>query len=124
VLLRLCCPVDDWTRLGSAIEAAGAATLAGILRAVLAAAPRSGGTAPVPVALAFTPQQAAALQQAAAGLGLDLPATPVAREPSPAGMVTTPAERAEAAAAAAAIVRGHQRLRVGPAGALGRPSRR
>ena len=111
MLLRISCPPADWTRLAAALEAADSPILAGIVRAMLAAAPRSDVAAPV--ALAFTPQQAGAAQQAAATIGLDLPATPVAADPDPAGWAAASAERAEAVAAAGAIVRAHRRQRAG-----------
>ena len=111
MLLRLSCPPADWTRLAAALEAADSPILAGIVRAMLAAAPRSDVAAPV--ALAFTPQQAGAVQQAATSLGLDLPATPVAEVPDPAGWVAAPAERAEAVAAAEALLRIRRRQRIG-----------
>ena len=110
MLLRLSCPPVAWNRLVAAVEAADSPTLAGVVRAMLAAAPRSGTA---PVALALTPEQAGAVQRVAAGLGLDLPARPVSAEPSPSGWATVPAERAEGVAAAEAIVRAHQRPRVG-----------
>ena len=122
MLLRLSCPPTDWTRLGFALEAEGSPTLAGIVRAMLATAPRSDEA--TPIALAFTPQQAGAVQRVAAGLGLELPATPVAADPDPAGWAAGPAERAEAVAAAEAIVRAHQRQRTGRAVPTCRPSRR
>jgi len=110
MLLRLSCSPTDWRRLAAALDAADSPILAGTVRALLAAAPRTDEAAPVP--LAFTPQQAGELQRVAAGFGLALPATPVADERYLAGSATTPAERAEAVAAAAALLRPGQRQRV------------
>ena len=110
MLLRLSCPPVAWNRLVAALEAADSPTLAGIVRAMLVAAPRSGAA---PVALDFTPEQAGAVQRVAAGLGLDLPATPVPADPDPAGWAAVPTERAAGGAAAKAIERAHQRQRVG-----------
>ena len=109
MLLRLACPPTDWVRLASALDALVSLTLAGVVRTLLAAAPRSAGTEPV--ALAFTPQQAGALQRVATALGLDLPAAPIAEGPDSAGWVTAPAERAAAVAAAETILRAHRRQR-------------
>ncbi len=109
MLLRLACPPTDWSRLATALEALDSPALAGTVRAMLVEAPRSDQAAPV--ALAFTPQQAGALQRVAAALGLDLPATPIAADADAAGWTTAPAERAAAVAAAEAILRAHQRQR-------------
>ena len=108
MLLRLACPSSNWVSLAAALDAADSPILAGVVHALLAAAPRSSATEAV--ALAFTPEQAGELQRVAATLDLSLPARPVFGEPDPAGRAA-PAERAAAVAAAEAIVRAHQRQR-------------
>ena len=109
MLLRLTLPAADWVRLAAALEAADSLILAGVVRAVLASSP-----APMVDALPlhFTPAQTGELQRIAAGLGFSLLATPVAEAPDAAGWVSAAAERAEAVAAAVAIVGAHQRRRV------------
>jgi hypothetical protein len=110
MLLRLAAPSADWVRLASALDAADSPILAGVVRAMLASSPPAAGIDAVP--LLFTPAQAGELQRVAAGLGLSLPATPVIDAPDAAGWVTSAAERAEAVAAADAIIRAHQRRRI------------
>ena len=109
MLLRLACPPADWVRLAAALETADSPILANVVRTVLAAAPPAAPTEPV--ALAFTPAQAGELQRAAAGLGLSLPATPIAEGLDAAGWAAPAAERAAAVAAAEEIVRAHGRRR-------------
>ena len=109
MLLRLTCSLADWARLAATLETTGSPILANVVRAGLAFGRRSvTGEA---MALDFTPQQAGAVQLAAADLGLSLPATPIAEQSGALGWVTSAAERAEAVAAAEAIVRAHQRHR-------------
>src|SRR5688572_3974531 len=110
MLLRLTLPAVEWVRLAAAIEAAGSLVLAGVVRAVLAASLPTPTIEAVP--LLFTPAQTGELQRIAAALDLSLLATPVAEAPDAGGWVTSAAERAEAIAAADAIVRAHQRRRV------------
>ena len=109
MLLRLTCSRSDWTGFAALLKAVDSPILAGVVRELVAAAPERG--AAEAVALNFTPEQAGKLQQVAAALGLSLPARPVFAEPDPAGWTAATAERAEAVAAAAAIVRAHQRQR-------------
>ena len=109
MLLRLTCSRSDWTGLAALLEAVASPILAGVVRELVAAAPERD--AAEAVALNFTPEQAGKLQQVAAALGLSLPATPVFAEPELAGWTAAAAERSEAVAAAAAIVRAHQRHR-------------
>ena len=109
MLLRLTCSPADWARVAAALEVAGSPILANVVRAGLAFGPRSA--AGEAMALDFTPEQAGALQLAAAGLGLSLPAKPIAEELGGLGWVASAAERAEAVATAEAIVRAHQRHR-------------
>ena len=110
MLLRLAASPADWDRLAAAVETIGSPTLANFVRAGLAFAPRAVSSEPV--ALDFTPAQAGALQQVGAALGLTLLARPVMEAPAAAGWVALEVERAEAVAAAEAIVRAHQRRRV------------
>ena len=110
MLLRLSISVADWVRIVAALEAAELTILAGVVRTLLATE-ASSATAGERVPLEFTPAQAAALQQIAAGLALDLPATPILSGPGQGTWITAPAERAEAVAAAVSILRTHQRLR-------------
>ena len=110
MLLRLTLPAADWVRLAAALEAADSLILAGVVRAVLASSLPT--TTIQAVSLLFTPAQTGELQRTATTLGLSLLATPVAEAPDAGGWVTSAAERAEAVAAADAIVRAHQRRRI------------
>ncbi len=106
MLLRISLPATDWIRLASGLEAAGSPVLAGIVRTMVGAvAPATSDV----LALQFTPEQAGGLQKTAAALGLRVPVTPVAPEPESDGWTATLAERAEAVAAADALLRSHQR---------------
>lgn len=107
MLLRLAAQPTDWVRLAAALEAVDSFVLANVVRTLLAAA--ASPTATEAVALAFTPEQAGALQRIGAAIGLSLPATPVAAEPDRAKWVTSAAERAAAVAVADAIIGAHQR---------------
>lgn len=107
MLLRLSASAQDWGRVVFALETLDATILAGTVRSLLAASPRPSGAGSV--ALAFTPQQAGALQRVGGALGMSLLATPVAADLGP-GWVSAAAERAEAVAAAEVAVRAHQRV--------------
>ena len=112
MLLRLTCTPADWRRVASALDATNVGTLASIVRTLLASAAseQTGGA----VALAFTPAQTGHIQRVAAGLGLSLPATlaTLESETATSEWIAPPAERAEAVAAAMAIIRVHQRRQV------------
>lgn len=106
MLLRISFPVTDWIRLASGLEAAGSPVLAGTVRTMVSVATPT--TSDV-VALQFTPEQAGGLQKTAASLGLRVLVTPVAAELAADGWTATLAERAEAVAAADALLRSHHR---------------
>jgi len=108
LMLRLSASAQDWGRVVFALETLDSAILAGTIRSLLAAPPRPSGAGSV--ALAFTPQQAGALQKVGGALGMSLLATPVMGEPGP-GWSSAAAERAEAVAAAEVAIREHQRAR-------------